>query len=419
MGSFQLRIVRDPSPEAWSRVQRYASWMRHVHMDGWFALGDDALTKFRLNTPVDGWFPVVHDLFWRITELNLPYLDLFFSPHLKKISIFPSLSWSYYDVPRGILLAIASALSTLPTSALQTLLISPMMAWADLEDAISSVALRCGPSLMEFIPPTPLSDAATNHLIQLPHLRSWHVEGPPPTYSPSPLPLVFPPLTEFTLADNAAHKWFSLFERLERGAPATQGTGPLSKTKETLETLEVMNFLDSIIDVSFVSTIKIFRNLVRLRVGGYCYNIHDEGQCTFKLNDDDVTELAMALPHLESLLLGHPCFENTCATTVACLLPVSVRCVKLQQLEIHFNTTNIVDDFKNALADPRPQESRPPPRCTLSCLDVSQIPLTLDEPGFETVANGMIDIFPDLESIAGGGRAWARVSRRIAELREI
>lgn len=60
--------------------------------------------------------------------------------------------------------------------------------WAYLKDSFSSVALRCGPSLLEFTSPVPLSDAAINHLIRLPHLRTWRVEGPPPNYSASSLP---------------------------------------------------------------------------------------------------------------------------------------------------------------------------------------------------------------------------------------
>ena len=97
---------------------------------------------------------------------------------------------------------------------------------------------------------------------------------------------------------------------------------------------------------SVISPIKSFRNLVYLTVDD------DEGQCTFKLNNDDVTELAIALPQLESLLLVRPCYENTCPITVACLLSISVHCVMLEELTIHFNTANIVGDFRYILEVP-------------------------------------------------------------------
>ena len=134
--------------------------------------------------------------------------------------------WRFSDVPRDLLPVIASTISAVPTSNLELLLIDNtrhrMVPWAHFKDSFSSVVLRCGPSLTQFTSPVPLSDAAVDHLIRLPHLRNWRVEGPPPTYSTSHLPLVFPPLAEFTLVKGAARGWLSLFERLEHGVSATK-----------------------------------------------------------------------------------------------------------------------------------------------------------------------------------------------------
>ena len=71
--------------------------------------------------------------------------------------------------------------------------------WADLRESLTSTILRCGPSPAEFASMIPLSDAAVDHLIQLPHLHICHPGGPLPGYSPSSLPLVFTPPTQFTL----------------------------------------------------------------------------------------------------------------------------------------------------------------------------------------------------------------------------
>jgi len=273
-----------------------------------------------------------------------------------------------------------------------------------LKDSLSSVVLCCGPSLTEFSSPVPLSGAAVNHLVQLPHLRTWHTGDPPPVYSPSSLPLVFPPLIKFTLRKHAAHGWLSLFKRLQHGVSTTQGATPLSRVVESLRSLDIESFPDRIIDLPFASTIQMFRNLVSLNVGAHCHNENGEGQCAFKLDNDDINNLAMALPQLESLFLRWVCPENTCATTVVCLLVISVCCIKLQELEVHFNTTNVVDDFKNISEDPRFRELRSLPRCTLSCLDVSQTPLTLDEPSLEIVVNGMINIFPALAGFTGASK---------------
>ena len=356
---------------------------------------------------------MLQDLDWCIRRSNLPYADLFFSPRLEKIYL--SVSWCA-KLLHDALPAIASAIFALPTSNLQLLYVDDNhrnALWAHFKESFSSFALRCGPSLVEFIPNVSLSDAAINHLIQLPHLHTWRVDDPPPNYSASSLPSVFPPLTDFTLGEGAACGWLSLFERLENQSPVTEGVAPLFRVKKSLEILNIEGYLGPIIDVSFTSPIKMFRNLVYLNIGVYCYVGDNEGECTFKLDNGNVTSLAMELSQLKTLLLGHACFENTCLTTVACLLQISVHCIRLKYLEIHFNTTNIVGDLKNMPGDPQLQGLRASPRCMVTCLQAYRMPLTLDERGLETVANGMVDIFPSLERCEGFEGAWKKLSERI------
>ena len=415
----------DPSPEAWSRVQRYASWMHHVHVNELSVLGEETFRKLRLNSPASGWFPALQDLSWSISKSNHPYASLFFSsPNLKRvdISVVPY-SWSGSEVPHKVLPAITSVIAALPTPTLQDLSVDVdchEISSAHYKDSLSSVILRCGPSFTRFSSPIPLSDSAINHLIHLPHLRIWHTEHPPPNYSASSLPLVFPPLRDFSLGEDAARGWLSLFKRLGNRVSSTQHTTPLSRIKESLESLIIESFPDLTIDVSFASTIQTFRNLNHLNVTVHCHRPRDGGiQCAFKLNNESVTELAMALPQLESLLLGYPCYKNTCVTTIACLLPISVHCVKLRSLEIHFNTTDIVDDLRMISEDPRFQELRLLPKCAISRLDVYRIPLALDESEFETVANGMTDIFPYLERCDGFDGIWNGLNEKIAELQGI
>ena len=379
-------------------------------------LAADTLRELRLNSPAGGWFPVLHRLYWYITESNLPYMDLFFSQYLKEVTISPQRSWVESGVPHDITPAIASTISALPASTLQSLWVAYGVTWADLKVSLSSVASRCGPSLTEFTSPIPLSDAAINHLIHLPNLRIWRLKGHPPNYSTLPSPPTFPPLTEFALGGGATRDWLSLFKRLESGATSTQVVTPLSRIKESLGALEFENSPGFTIDALFTSTVRIFRNLTYLVVQIDCHDEDYEGRCPFKLNDDNVTKLAMALPQLEYLFLGRPCAKNTCTTTVACLLPISVYCLKLDELEIHFNTTNIVDDLKNISEDPRFQTVRSLPRCSLDYLGVWQIPLTVDDTDFEDVVNGILDIFPTLDRCcpAEDNSDWEEFSERLA-----
>jgi len=382
-------------------------------------LEEATLNKLRLNSPQDGWFPALQDLFWFLSPSNLPCGDLFFSQHLKRINIYVLWPWDIVALPLGTLQTLASIISALPTSNLERISLHTnyrAMPWTHFKDSFSSVILRCGSSFTDCDSSIPLSNAALHHLIHLPHLHTWHIYGPPPTYSASSLPLVFPPLKELTLRGGAACGWFSLLRRLEDGSSTTQGVTPLSKTKESLKVLNVEGVSSINIDASFVYTIQFFRNLVNLHVKVGCYDWRVD-QCIFELDNDSVAGLAMALTQLESLVLGNPCSKNTCLTTVVCLLPISVHCSKLEKLEIHFNTTNVVNDFKNILENPRFQQLRSLPKCPLTYLDVYRTPLSLHETDLKTVAKGMVDIFPSLRGCGGREESWGKLSEQICTSR--
>jgi len=419
-GLFQFGIVGDPSPEAWKRVHRYASWMRQISVGHREVIGEEAIRQFRLNSPAGGWFPALRTLSWIVSAHNLHYIDLLFSPHLEEVRITTPPSWSRSRFPRNILPALTSTISTLPASALRTLRLGPSLGadpgdthWVYFKDSLSSIVLRCGPSLMHLVSPVPLSDVAVDHVIRLPRLRTWRVGGPPPNYSPSSPLLNFPALTSLTLDEHATRGWLSLLKRSEDRVSVTQAPTPLHRVKESLRTLSVdVPSATPIIDISLTSPIQMFRNLVTLDIVVAC----DRGRCAFGLNNDNVTNLAMALSQLERLHLGFPCQENTCATTVACLLPISVYCIKLEILEIHFNTTNIVSDLKNISVDSRFQELRSLPRGALWYLGVHGTPLTLDESDFGIVVDGMVDIFPSLRRCAGQEDNWEKLIKGIEAL---
>ena len=134
------------------------------------------------------------------------------------------------------------------------------------------------------------------------------------------------------------------------------------------------------------------------------------GQCTFELNNDNVTELAIALLQLEPLLLGLPCNKDTCATTVACLLQIAVHCLDLQKLEIHSNTTNIVDDFKSTSQSSRFRELCSLTGCMLRRLDMHRIPVIIIKSEYGVVVHGMTSIFPSLEILISYSEIWHLVN---------
>jgi len=125
--------------------------MHRVCVEDWMILEEETLNKLRLNSPPGGWFPALQGLSWCITEFNLPYADLFFSPHLKRISIY--VSWFNTALPLSTLPTLASIISALPISSLERMAVGDnfeMLSWAHFKDPFSSVILRCGSSFTEY-----------------------------------------------------------------------------------------------------------------------------------------------------------------------------------------------------------------------------------------------------------------------------
>jgi len=168
---------------------------------------------------------------------------------------------------------------------------------------------------------------------------------------------------------------------------------------------------DTPVDPTLLSSILSFRNLVTLCVGNdYCCK---DGNCTFGLADDGVENLAVTLPSLVSLRLGRVCFLNSCRTTVSSLLSISIHCLGLTTLEIHFNTRTIAGDMQHLLNE---GSERDEPRCQLRSLWVGRLPLQVREEDVGVVAKGFADIFPCLEYFSSYGRdrgRWKRVRSKL------
>ena len=52
-------------------------------------------------------------------------------------------------------------------------------------------------------------------------------------------------------------------------------------------------------------------------------------------------------------------------------------------------------------------------------LDVNRMPLRLDDSDLETVAKGMVNIFPSLTSFEGFERGWDEISGKIEDLQKV
>ena len=347
----------------------------------------DTLLRLSRGSPDGLLFPKLEWLHWDLEEAGaaLPFFCLFLSPHLRRITLYTGLP--IYHPPSGRMAALTQFLSALPTS-LESLDVGFGQEDADpVKDALSSFICRCGPFLRSLGTFVPLSDAATLHLMQLPNLSRWETDQGPPQVTLTP---ILQSLEHFDLNGEAALPWLRFLASGEDCAP----------TRERLKFLDLPN--GTVIDSTFLSPVVTLRNLVKLRVNNVACKAA-AGGCSFRLTDGDIEDLAAALPHLKSLRLGEPCDLNTCKTTVASLMSISVHCPDLLLLETHFNVQTIVGDIQGLLDRGLGHNKT---QCRLQSILVGVIPLELDSTGLRTVTMGFSAIFPHVAHLVGYNGHW-------------
>jgi hypothetical protein len=380
--------------------------MRGLH------LGPDgnitSATLFRLsrNSPGGVLFPRLEWLHWDIdgTHNALSSFRLFLSPRLKNAAFYVHPNQPV--IPWGQVAALAQILSFLPSSLEHLSLMCGEVEEGPLRGKLSSLLLRYGPSLKGLFADIPMSETAIHHVMQLPNLHRWiAIQGPPRTVPLS----IFPSLEDLRLWNEAALPWLHLLASHGKGV-VRKGSAPTKPHTNIRETLKCLScFMNTVINSTFLSSVSKFQNLVALCVISVCPN---PGDCIFRLTDDNVESLAAALPHLETLQLGRPCLLDSCNTTVASLLSISVHCPDLTSLGIHFKTRTLVGDMRRLLGE---CTRRGEPRCRLRELSVGNMPLGVGEKGIKTIAMGLKAIFPCLMDFPDSGGRWDEVKSKLED----
>lgn len=320
-----------------AKLKRYASWMRGLDLPSNLASTNATLSLLLRNFPGDALFP------------NLERLDCI---------ILPS---KYCDQREP----------------------------EELQNALSTLVCQCGPSLRRLKTLVPLSEEAILHLAKLPNVSYWGTPHGPPQSLPK---LAFPSLEWLRLDELEALPWLNLLASHEYGMPQDRLATPPRSARDRLKTLEYFGDTINIDRSQFLSPVAKFRNLVTLRVKSKC-----SSSCSFRLTDDDVRSLATELSRLELLHLGAPCSSGTCYNTAASLMSISLRCVDLEDLEIHFNTQSITRDMQHLLDRGAMYGGV---RSKVRCLSVGNLPLgPEDSEDYKTVAKGLKCIFPELSHL--------------------
>ena len=128
--------------------------------------------------------------------------------------------------------------------------------------------------------------------------------------------------------------------------------------------------------------------------------------------DDDVEDLAAALPRLTRVKLLEPCRLNSCKTTISSLLSLSIHCLGLKVLETHFNTRTIASDMQRLFDGGFGHDK---PKCKVWNLCVGNVPLDVHEVDVGAIAMGLKRIFPCLKT-CGGREQWVSVRAALSAL---
>ncbi|KAF9780746.1 hypothetical protein BJ322DRAFT_279325 [Thelephora terrestris] len=406
-----------PTKAEWDRFRRYASWIRRLYLNWNLGIPEAVFRLMSLGLSGEVLCPGLRQLFWSADFYTLQYHRLLLSPKLTLLLF--SYSSSFAEPLERELSIVRPLIMELDTFPLQDLYIqwqTPEEVSRQMVPVVSSAVLQCGPALKRLLLAWPLSDAAVQHIMQLPNLDTWYaMNGPPPT-SDLPPSDIFPQLHQLTLETYASLGWLIFFTTAaRRRIPSGQNPhtppdrGPVDRLRGLRTSLPVP------IDAVFMSLVMQFRQLTTLKLGTACPNAPPT--CAFGLTDENVADIAAALPHLQEAILGTVCSVNSCRTTVASLVSLSTRCKGLEHLGIHFNTTNLRSSLESVSGDPR-LDGLPSLRTRDGgfCLWMSNAPYKIVKDDIVPVLKGFRRIFPSLTQINGDSTPWKELDQRLREV---
>ena len=374
-------------------------------------VSDEVLRMISANVPSEFVCPQLRTVIW-VSSHHQTFNNVFVSSRLT--------AFDFGSDNIEAVASLASVMAELHTPHLRTLDISfpppedPLS--TKVTTALSSFVLRCGSSLTRIVILAPLTDAAIQHIMQLPELIVWGTRSGLPD-APGLTPLgTFPKLERLSLRSTEALNWLTFLNAGTRRISSNRATHTL-RNRGPCQMLTAINLKCEAphqVDAAFVSPVMPFRSLNILHLKRAC----PKDGCGFRLTDDEVGEMATALPNLEILDLGGACSTDSCRTTIACLLIISTCCEHLRKLKIHFRTRDLLRDIESMPDNPRLRGLSQLPRCEIKRLNMADAPLSLQRDHCKRVAEELISIFPSIRLVQGVSEGWSYVDSELDILRD-
>jgi len=406
---------RLPMTTEWTRFRKYARRMREFAQ---YAVQDppspEVLSDMQLYTINEPLFPNLKALSWEgIAGSCIPFIPLFLSPRTTSID----LSFSS-DSP---ITMVASMVTTLPTLCpdLQAISLFPLPRDPIIATAVSAMLLATNRNtLRELCVGSPLTEEASDVIYKLPNLHSLSMVIERETSLPS---ASLPNLTGLGIICDDEDDWPRVFHGTTFGKlksvifiPQSKQIGDfLGAFERAALSSSVQNTLSEFCLYTSCSwnpnysSLLPFTQLVELDIRFSC-----DSQCSSRLDDNIITDLARAMPKLEILRLGDvPCRRITIGVTTKGLAALSRHCPDLYILRIHLEVASLSDQpaIPGIIPNTGPTASRTD--CALTDLEVGETPVP--EGSALAIALTLLHIFPRLDSIESIGEGWEEVENAI------
>jgi hypothetical protein len=300
--------------------------------------------------------------------------------------------------------------------------------------------MQCNPyRLRKYNVDSPISASALRHVVQLPSLEEfWLVVDS--FQLPDPLPIVvFPKLRLLDVEYSGDPTWLKLLPAIENPVLTSifvecsgssvepfmekfQSTTAGCGMRERLREFRVRSQDEFRITPGILACTFPFKNMTSLKVLSECNTICQ----TIDLKDDDIDLLTKAMPNLESLSIGEEPCGIPSQITFKSIYAISRRCTRLTTLQIHFNpalfVTKVEVDSESgdvALGFPDLNRTPSPELCSITTIDVGNIPLPQQSNTSYIMALGLLGVFPQLEKLEYYDSDWEEIDDLIGVCRRM
>jgi len=361
--------------------------------------------------------PNLRSINWTCSSWDAaPLLRLFLSPELIDIDIgFPNGDPHIYR---------PATISLIPARNLTNLRLECMAFGDPLPmDELHNLLEQASETLRSVDLDGELSDSIMEKLLQLPNLRHLDLRLPGTRIA---LPaVVFPSLEKLLVSCGESTWWLHALQNIQSpafrelnvylaGSSPThlQALGPSLLDANIEQTLISLNF-DSLVRIPLTEAgLRPFISFGKLTNLDLLSPCTEEG-CSFQLNDSIISELAVALPRLTHLGLGGtPCEAATSDVTITSLVALSINCVDLDFLRLHFNANGIIS------RDAHENSQTHKFTCKLRTLTMGSQPLPSNQDDVLLLTFTILHIFPHLEEILAEGQGWGQVGQAVGLFRK-